>query len=1208
MPSFAPARGKDRTSVGAADLPTPDTAAIVDGPPRPRIGRASSRMSAIALRDLVARLSRALDRAPSAPIRASGLRGSAPALALSQVVGARARPVVVVLAGAPEAEAFAADLRFYLGERAGAGPIERRVHYLPGWEVPPFEALSPTRETVAARTEGLYHLLQTPNPMVVTTVEAWGQRSTPRAAFAEAVTYLVAGETIPPGDLAERLVEWGYHRVPLVEDPGEIALRGGILDVFPAGCSRPVRLDFVGDTVDSIRVFDAASQRSLDRLEELLILPMREFPLSRLNAAAARLADARAAEIGLARQERRDLVEAVRGGLVLPGTEQLLPYLFEEPGTLADYLPDDTLVWLQGAAAVEAGVEAGWAQVEAHAAQAAAEGRFHPPPERLYLAPPAWRATIADRPRVFAEDLELLDDDALRATSYSTDGVALRTAPTSDGPLAGAAARLTGWQREGARLVLVASNAARRDRMQALLAGHGIAAAPSGAPFAQALAAPGRGALALVGELTRGAWLPGDDLVLVTEAEVFGEQRQVRRGRRARPANFLSTLAELKPDDYVVHVDHGIGRYRGLRHMQVADTEGDYLHLEYLGGDRLYLPVDRINLVQRYVSGDAAAPALDKLGGASWERVKAKTRESVLAMAHELLAVYAAREVHPRSGYGESDGLYREFAARFPFEETPDQQRAIDDVLGDLGGAKPMDRLVCGDVGFGKTEVALRAAWIVVLGGRQVAVLVPTTVLAQQHLETFRARFKGYPVATEVVSRFRSAAENRETLRRLAAGEVDVVIGTHRLLQPDVVFRQLGLLVVDEEHRFGVRAKERIRALRPTVDVLTLTATPIPRTLNMSLSGIRDLSVIETPPVDRLAIRTYVTKYDEAVIRDAIVRELGRGGQVFFVHNRVANIDAVARRLGEIVPEAKIVVAHGQMEERALERTMLGFMHGETNVLVSSAIVESGLDIPTANTLIVNRADAFGLAQLYQLRGRIGRSHHRAYAYLLIPGEHLITPDAQKRLRVLQELDDLGGGFRLAAHDLEIRGAGNLLGKQQSGHITAVGLELYTNMLEQAVRELRGEAAESEVEPEIQLGIPAYVPEAYVPDVSQRLVVYKRLAGIRGIPDLEAIAEELADRYGPLPPLVDTLMRIMELRRWLKDLRVLRARRRGEAVVLEFDSATPVRTETLLAVVQRSRGRLRLTSGSALEIRPTASDHDGLVAELRTLLQELSAT
>jgi transcription-repair coupling factor (superfamily II helicase) len=776
-----------------------------------------------------------------------------------------------------------------------------------------------------------------------------------------------------------------------------------------------------------------------------------------------------------------------------------------------------------------------------------------------------------------------------------------------ESPLAGVAARLLEWQREGTRIVVVAPSMPRRDRMQALLAGHGIEVTPSGAPFGRAVTAPGRGPLALVGDLSRGTRLPADGLVLVTEAELFGEQRQVRRGRRERPANFLATLAELKPDDYVVHVDHGIGLYRGLRHMQVADTEGEYLHLEYAGGDRLYLPVDRINVVQRYVSGDAAAPALDKLGGTAWERVKAKTRESLLAMAHELLSVYAAREAHGRPAFADSDALTREFAARFAFEETPDQQRAIDDVLADLGRARPMDRLVCGDVGFGKTEVALRAAWAVVLGGKQVAVLVPTTVLAQQHLETFRARFAGYPVTVDMVSRFRSAAENRETLARLADGRIDVVVGTHRLLQKDVVFQKLGLLVVDEEHRFGVRAKERIRQLRPTVDVLTLTATPIPRTLNMSLSGIRDLSVIETPPVDRLAIRTYVTRHDEVVMRDAVRRELGRGGQVFFVHNRVANIDAVARRLGELVPEAKIAVAHGQMDEGELERTMLGFMHGTSNLLVCSAIIESGLDIPTANTLIVDRADTFGLAQLYQLRGRIGRSHHRAYAYLLIPGEHLITPEAQKRLRVLQELDDLGGGFRLAAHDLEIRGAGNLLGKQQSGHITAVGLELYSHMLEQAVRELRGEPSAAEVEPEIQLGIPAFIPETYVADVSQRLVVYKRLAGIRGIPDLEAIAAELHDRYGPVPPLVDTLMRLMELRRWLKDLRVQRARRRGDAVVLEFDPSTPLTTERLVAVVEKERRRLRLTAGSALEVRLQATDHDGLIADLRALLQRLSA-
>src|SRR5438034_716359 len=857
-----------------------------------------------------------------------GVGGGGPA-----VPGPRPRPVVVTCASGGEAEAFAADLRFFLGEPPGAGPLGRRVHHLPAREVPPFEALSPAREAVAARLEGFYHLVHTPAPIVVTSAEAWIERCLPRATFAGAVTYVVAGEPLTPDGLAAGLVEWGYHRVPLVQDPGDLAVRGGLLDAFPAGYERPVRLEFAGDTVESIRAFDPSSQRSLERVEDVLLLPIRELGLSRLGAAAARLVDARAAELGLARQERRDLVEAVRSQLVLPGTEQLLPYLYEEPGTLADYLPAGTLLWMQGAGAVEAAVETAWVQIEAHAAEAVREARFHPPPERLYLPAAAWRALLGGRPRVEVEALEVLDGDALHATTYATEGLALRTAPGAEGPLGAVAARLRDWQREDVRPVLVATTESQRDRAVALLAGHGLALTPTRASFPQALSAPGRALLALVGELTRGVWLPADRLALVTEAEIFGERRQVRRGPRARPADFLSTLAELKPNDYVVHVDHGIGVYRGLRHMQVADTEGDYLHLEYAGGDRLYLPVDRINLVQRYVSADSAAPPLDKLGGTSWERVKAKTRESLLAMAQELVQVYAAREAHGRAAYRESDGLYAEFAARFPFEETPDQERAIDEVLADLGREKPMDRLICGDVGYGKTEVAMRAAWVAVLGGKQVAVLVPTTILAQQHLETFRARFAGHPVSVEMLSRFRSAAENKETLARLAAGRADVVIGPHRLLQKDVVFRSLGLLIVDEEHRFGVKAKERIRGLRPTVDGLTLTATPIPRTLNMALSGIRDLSVIETPPVDRLAIRTYVTRHDEAVIRDAVLREIARGGQVFFVHNRVENIDAVARRLAEVVPEARIAVAHGQMAERELERTMLDFMHGKTNLL-----------------------------------------------------------------------------------------------------------------------------------------------------------------------------------------------------------------------------------------------------------------------------------
>jgi len=1161
-------------------------------------------MSERRLAALVEGLDAAVERASGTPVRVSGLRGSAAALTLARVYARRPRPTVVILSDTTAAEAFAADLRFYLGAGEPSEPLARVVHHLPGWEVPPFEPLSPTRETIAARAEGLHHLSQGRDGIVVTTAEAWGQRCLPRDAFAEAVTTLASGQTIGLDDLAGRLGEWGYHRVPLVQDPGDLAVRGGILDVYPVGHEQPVRIEFLDDEIERIRRFDPESQRSSDDLDQVLLLPMREFGRSRLTPEVARTVDERAADLGVVRHERRDLVEAIRERMVLPGFELLLPYLYESPAALADYVPDDALVWMIGGVQVESAAEAQWTQVEEHAAAAERDGRFHPPAPTLYLDPGSWRASLATRPRIEVEELDELAG-GLGARTYSTEGLALRTVAGPEGPLAGVVKQLRAWQDEGARVVVVAGTRAHRERLNHLLAGHQLAPVSSDAPFPEAVAAAGREPIALVGELGRGTRLPDDGLVVVTEAELFGEPRQVRRRRRERPTDFLSTLAELETDDFVVHVDHGVGRYRGLRHMRVADTEGDYLHLEYAGGDRLYVPADRIDVVQRYVKADAAAPALDKLGGTSWERVKAKTRESILAMAHELMAVYAQREARRRAPYPNAEAWFEEFVARFPFEETPGQQRAIDEVLGDLGGEKAMDRLVCGDVGFGKTEVALRATFLAVLAGRQVAVLVPTTILAQQHLESFKKRFAGYPISVDMLSRFRTAAEHKATLKRLEAGGLDVVIGTQRLLSKDVVFKDLGLLVVDEEHRFGVRDKERIRALRGVVDVLTLTATPIPRTLNMALSGIRDLSVIETPPVDRLAIRTYVTRYDEAVVRDAIVRELERGGQAFFVHNRVETIERMASRLREIIPEAKVIVAHGQMAEADLEKTMLAFMQGEANVLVTSAIIESGLDIPLANTIIVNRADMFGLAQLYQIRGRVGRSHRRAYAYLMIPGEHLITTDAQKRLRVLQELDDLGGGFRLAAHDLEIRGAGNLLGKQQSGHITAVGLELYTHMMEQAVRELQGKEPDDVVEPEVQLGVPAYIPESYIPDVGQRLVVYRRLARIRGVADLDHIADELTDRFGPPPPLVGTLLHLMELRRWLKDARVLAARRRGDTVVLDFDRRTPVRVDTLVEHVRGSGGQLKLTSESTLVIKPEATEHDAVIRELQAHLQRL---
>ncbi|MBI3770894.1 MAG: transcription-repair coupling factor [Deltaproteobacteria bacterium] len=1143
------------------------------------------------------------------PLRVEGLRGGGRAFFVAEAYRAHPAPLLVVAPEAAAAEALASDLTLFLGESASTPALERRVHLFPGWDVAPFEPVSPSAAVVTDRIAALFHLLQGRAPIVVATPDALAQRVPPRAVLTAAVRYLVEGDEVAIDALAAHLTSWGYQRVSLVEDRGEFSVRGGLVDVYPALEPLPLRLEMEGDRIERIRTFDPDSQRSRDSREELVLLPVREVSLAHLGATEARRAvETRALEIGMARLERHALSDALEHGLFVPGIEFLAPYVYENLATIFDYLPEGTRLWLDEPARVESGLDAAWESAVAHAVEAEQARRFFAPPERLFLVPADVRAATAPLPTVELDPLVGIGGAAghARLTCYVLSDLATARATQTTPSMKPLADRIRSFAAEGRRVLMAVPSAAQRTRLQKLLEQHEVHATLATEPVPALLAARERTPAIVDGALSQGFRMPTEPWVFIGEEEIFGERRAQRRTRTVRAADVLSSLAELKADDYVVHVDHGIGLYRGLKHLAVAGTEGDYLHLEYLGGDRLYLPVDRINLAQKYVGGgEGAKPALDKLGGTSWERVKAKTREALLSMARELVDVGAKRRVLAGESYESGDPLYREFEARFPFDETPDQGRAIDEVLVDLAGERPMDRLVCGDVGFGKTEVAMRAAFVVAMAGRQVAVLVPTTVLAQQHFDTLCARFAGYPLRIEMLSRFRSKQENAETIAGLATGTIDIVVGTHRLLQKDVQVKRLGLLVIDEEHRFGVRDKERIKALRALVHVLTLTATPIPRTLQMALSGIRDLSVIESPPQDRLAIRTYVTRAEDHVVRDAMLREIRRGGQVFFVHNRVESIDRQAAHLRELVPEATIVVAHGQMGERQLEQVMDDFMHVRANVLVCSAIIESGLDIPRANTIIINRADTFGLAQLYQLRGRVGRSNLRAYAYLLIPGEHLIGKDAHKRLQALQELDELGGGFRLAAHDLEIRGAGNMLGKQQSGHITAVGFELYTQMMEEAVREVRGETLTAEVEPEIQLGIPAYIPDSYVEDVNQRLILYKRLAGDRRGDDLTAIADEMQDRFGPLPPLVDTLLRVMDLRRALKDLLVTAARVRGEMVVLEFHPETQVRADTLLALARQEKGRVQLFPDSRLGYRPVERDADGLIAELKALCGRL---
>jgi transcription-repair coupling factor (superfamily II helicase) len=1143
--------------------------------------------------------------------RVQGLQGGARAFILSLVAAQCRRPMLVVTPGANEAENLFDDLAFFLGEERSLPPLRKRLHLLPSWEVLPFERLSPPAENIAARLESLYKIVEEPAPILISTPAALMQKVIAKDSFKGSYLYLVAGQSLEREALLDHLSQWGFQNVALVEELGDFSVRGGIVDIYSPGYSRPLRLEFDGDRLESVRQFNASSQRSEEPQEDLLILPMKEFSLKRgRREEILRVLDQRAGDLEMDRREKHHLIDALREGIPFPGLEYLAPYFCGPLAPVFSYLPEETLIWLDGADRVEAEAERFGRLVWQRCQSAKEERRLVPEAEALYLNEHEWRAALEPFSRAHGEALMVMAASAeaqaatLTVESFLTGDVRQEAAARgNDQSLLPLVERIKGWHSE--KLLFVAPTKADATRLRELLGSYDLHLPMAEEEPAAFLARAERARAVAVGALHQGFRIPEARLALVTFDETFGTRKRQPAAVKSYPSHYLTSLSELKQNDYVVHLDHGIGVYRGLKFLKVADVEGEFLHLEYEAGDRLYLPVDRINMVQKYIGGDGAAPALDRLGGTAWEKVKARARKSIFAMAEELVQLYALREARAGTAFAAPDVMYKEFEAAFEYEETPDQQRAIDETLGGLQGKKPMDRLICGDVGYGKTEVAMRAAFLVVEGGKQVAVLAPTTILAQQHLQTFRRRFRNHPVRIEMVSRFLTGKEIQQALQATARGAVDVVIGTHRLLQKDVQFKDLGLVIIDEEHRFGVKHKERLKQLRELVDVVSLTATPIPRTLHMSLVGIRDLSIIETPPLDRLAVQTYVTRYDERLIRDAILRELERGGQVFFLHNRVETIDRVALKLADLVPEARMAVAHGQMRPKDLEKVMLDFLENKTQVLVCSAIIESGLDFPNANTIIINRADQFGLAQLYQLRGRVGRSHRHAYAYLLIPGEKAITPDAERRLRALQELDGLGGGFKLALHDLEIRGAGNLLGEQQSGQISAVGFELYTEMMEKAVAELKGEELAPEVDPEIRLGISAYFPDSYIPDANQRLYFYKRLASLSTPIELEELREEIMDRFGPYGAAVHNLFLVMNLRRVLKEVLVQQISVSDGRVYLLFHPESPVKVETLLDLIKKPKSRFRLAPDGRLSFTPEHHDWDALIEEIIELLHAI---
>ncbi len=1155
---------------------------------------------------------RLVDR--KAPVRLTGLRGATQAVAAGQLISAHAdRPALVVTAGAKETDQWVRDLCSVLGEpppEAGG-----RVRPLPHPDTPPYDRFSPQPFVVAQRMDVLHRLAAGGDnaPVIVAPWTALAFRVPARTAVRTASFRLACGDEIDRDGLVASLVSAGYVRQPVVEEPGEVAVRGGIVDVFPPHRPRPIRIELLGDEIESLREFDPASQRSQAELDSLIAPPPREILGDRsLIVERADAIRALGAELGVAGRFVDPLVDTLLRGNFPPGVESVAPLLQPEMECFFDFLPESAPILLaEPANGRERMLRFAEEALEGYEALIAAKERVASAPASLLLLPEEIEAQLEARDAISLERLEVgalrHETHVVRTGGHEALLKSLREARGTETPLAPLLSAIHGWSAEGIRVVIAASALSSAERARALLAGSDLAAelvreaAPS-----NDWSSPGAVEVRLA-DLSEGFTLRSDGLVVLTDEELFGPREKPRKVEGWRESAAIEALGQLAAGDFLVHAEHGIGIYRGLILLEVGRFRDEFLRLEYEGGDRLFVPVHRLNLIQRYVGSEGAGPKIDKLGGVTWEKTKGSVRKSMRVMAKELLDVHATRELLPGTAFPGRGPALEAFEAQFPYEATPDQASAVEDVLEDMVRPQPMDRLVCGDVGYGKTEVAARAAHQVVQTGKQVAILVPTTVLCQQHVATFVSRFESLPVRVESLSRFRSPKESRDVLSGLADGSVDIVIGTHKLLQKSVAYRDLGLLVVDEEHRFGVAHKERIKQLKQTVDVLTLTATPIPRTLQMAFSGLRDLSVIETPPPDRLAIRTQVCRFDDSLVREAILREVRRGGQAFFVHNRVKTIYAMAEWLERTVPEVKILVAHGQMPERELEDRMVSFMSGAHDVLLCTTIIESGLDIPRANTILIDRADALGLAQLYQLRGRVGRSSRRAYAYLLIPGEAALTPDATRRLEALQDLTELGSGFRLANMDLEIRGAGNLVGGEQSGHLGAVGFDTYMELLEEAIEELRGGVRPLAIDPEIKLPIPARLPEGYVSDVSQRLVLYKRLAGAPDPATAEELRDELLDRFGPLPAEAENLVDVIRLKIAARDLGIVTLELVGNELVVSSAPTSRVDPALLVQLVTGPRGEIRVMPDQRVCAHIEGTTPAELFARAHWLLGQLAA-
>jgi len=1125
------------------------------------------------------------------------LIGASAALAAAELASRIDAPLLVIADDPRQADRLESEIRFFCN-----GDIE--VRHFVEWETLPWDSFSPHQDIVSERLSVLATLREMRRGIVVASAPALLQRLPPVDYVAARSLSLRTGQTLPRAEFIDSLSASGYLRVPQVSEHGEFAVRGSLIDMFPMGSTKPVRIDFFDDDIESLRYFSPESQLSGDVIDSVDVLPAREIPLDADSIKAFR---ARYRERFEGQPSKSRVYRDISDGIAHGGIEYYLPLFFEASASLVDYLPQGCVILApQG---LESVLERSWSEIEERYEISRLD------PERPILSAQETFST----PAAMLENLQ--DFPQIR---YSAQSLAEhrnnRNLPTRMPPALKIEARyedaagtlMQFLQSFDGRVLFTSDSAGRREQVHEMLAGRNLDLIRVDG-WRDFVDSPQRIGVAIA-PLESGVLLPNAGMAIISEQQLFGErvhQRSRRRRIERDPETIIRQLNDLESGSPVVHAEYGVGRYLGLTTLETGGITAEFLELEYADGDKLYVPVHALELISRYTGASADNAPLHRLGSDQWAKARKRAIRQIRDVAAELLDIYARREARPGHSFKWPETDYRAFEADFPFDPTDDQARTIEEVLADLSSAKPMDRIVCGDVGFGKTEVALRASFAAVHGGKQVAILVPTTLLAQQHGQNFNDRFADWPVRVEVLSRFQTPKAVKAIVEGLRSGNVDIVIGTHRLLQHTKDIRNAGLVIIDEEHRFGVRHKEAIKSLRSQIDVLTLTATPIPRTLNMALGGIRDMSLITTPPAERLAVKTFVTEWNDVLVREACLREIKRGGQVFFIHNRVEDIGRIGERLSKLVPEAKIRVGHGQMPERELEQVMLDFYHRRFNVLLCTTIVESGIDVPTANTIIINRADRFGLAQLHQLRGRVGRSHHRAYAYLIAPPKATMTADAVKRLEAIDSLEDLGSGFTLATHDLEIRGAGELLGDTQSGQIQEIGFSLYTELLGRAVDSLRNGIEPNLEEPldtgvDINLHVPALLPDDYVPDVHLRLILYKRISACRTHEDLRELQVELIDRFGLLPSATKNLLRIAAIKQTGTSLGIEKIDAADKGGYLVFGQQSHIDPVALVQLVQNDSRSYKLQGSHRLRFRMDLTLIENRFVAIEKLLEQLA--